>query len=79
MIGANGRCGVCGKPAKAAAVAVEPAGVAAAATTAEPTDDAPATATAVDPEGVARPCGDAACSGVIGTDDQCTVCGKVVS
>jgi hypothetical protein len=79
VIDADGRCKVCGRsasdaPAEAAAAptadaASEPAAPATASSPPASETAAPAT----DPR---EPCADSSCSGLIGTDGRCEVCGK---
>lgn len=77
VIGADGRCKVCGRPASDAP---EGAATAPAAEAAAPEDGSsaadPDSAPAADPR---EPCADTSCSGQIGAGGRCEVCGKGAS
>jgi hypothetical protein len=81
LIGADGRCRVCGMAAGPAAVGV--AAEAEPSFDAEPIDQPIAEATPVGGEGGFDPkrrlCDDGSCVGVIAADGKCNVCGKAPS
>lgn len=88
IIGADGRCDVCGRPGEGGAPrraadgdpvssSGDDAGSGAAAAGAEASDDDAVAETGFD--AARRLCEDGACVGVVGKDGACNVCGRVTS